>query len=157
VFIVEQQYNAGGVKGKGQSNNKALLIAETVFMWLLDRYPMKKIEYFPAKYKTQIPCALRMRKKVDRKKWSVVKAREYHTLRNDEDMISVYNLKDAVSKKRITTNERVEAFMDDYPTTTEDAIELAYKVILDKQKLDDVSDVFMDLQAYKFKELVAMF
>jgi hypothetical protein len=72
-------------------------------------------------------------------------------------MINLFNLAEAVKRKRINTPARVQEFKIKFPCESEDADELSTKIICEKQKLDDDSDAFMQLQAFKFKTMVACF
>lgn len=163
VVVIEQQYfNATAFGGKkkaksaGGANVDAIKIAEATYMWFLDKYPHKTIMYFGSQFKTQIFGAPVM-DKPKRKKWSTDQAREFYVMREDQDMINLYNLSEAVKRKRIKTEERVQSFKDQYPCESEDAQVLSDKIIREKQKLDDDSDVLLQAQAFKFKTMVACF
>jgi hypothetical protein len=166
VFVIEQQYfNAtlGGFGGKKKSksssgaNVDAIKIAEATYMWFLDKYPFKTIMYFGSQYKTQIYGAPAKLDKPGRKKWTICIAKEFYTLREDQDMINLFNLAEAVKRKQIKTEERVMLFKTQYPCESEDAEALSTKIIREKQKLDDSSDCFIQGQAFKFKTMVACF
>ena len=163
VIVIEQQYfnaTAFGGKKKARSasgaNVDAIKIAEATYMWFLDKYPTKVIMYFGSQFKTQIFGAPTM-DKTKRKKWSTDQAQAFYILREDRDMINLYELSGAVKRKRITTEERVQSFKDQYPCESDDAKALSDKVIREKQKLDDDSDVLVQAQAFKFKTMVACF
>ena len=164
IFIIEQQFftiNFGNrkrtVKSGVEANITALKIAEFVFMWFLERFPFKTITYFGSQFKTQILGAPWKLDKPQRKKWAVDKAEEIYILRNDYDMMTLYELSEAVKRKRINTQERVTKFKGDFPCYTPDAEYLSTKIICEKQKLDDVSDTCVSAQAYKFRTFVACF
>jgi hypothetical protein len=163
IFIIEQQFfkvnfgNKRGAKAGVEANITALKIAEFVFMWFLERYPFKTISYFGSQFKTQILGAPWKLTKPQRKKWAVDKAEEIYILRGDEDMITLYELAEAVKRKRINTQERVTKFKGDFPCYSADAEYLSTKIICEKQKLDDIADTCVSAQAYKFRTFVACF
>lgn len=164
IFVIEQQYfNASVPGGKKKrksasgANVDAIKIAEATYMWFLDKYPHKTIMYFGSQYKTQIFGAPFKLDKPGRKKWSTERAKDFYTMREDQDMINLFNLAEAVKRKQIKTLERVQSFKSQYPCESEDAEELSTKVICEKQKLDDSSDCLMQAQAFKFKTMIACF
>lgn len=167
IFVIEQQFfNASVFGGRGKkkraasaggANVDAIKIAEATYMWFLDKYPYKTVMYFGSQYKTQIFGAPWKLDKPQRKKWSEEKAREYYTLREDADMINLFNLAEAVKRKQIKTQARIDSFKSEYPCKTRDADALSTKIICEKQKLDDSADAFMQAQAFKFKTMVACF
>ena len=163
VFVIEQQfYHAGFGKGKSKgpalgANVDAIKLAEAVFMWFLDRYPFKTITYFGSQFKTQIFGAPWKMTKIQRKTWATKKAEEIYNSRKDYDMITVYNLAEAVKRKQIKTEERVNVFKLDFPCDSEDSIELSDKIIRNKQKLDDTSDACVQAQAFKYRMFVGCF
>ena len=159
-FIIEQQFYNIQTKGRGKNkagvNMDAIKLGEACYMWFLYKYPNKHISYIGSQYKTQIFGAPRM-KKPERKKWVTSLAKEMYVDRDDKDMINIYDLKEYVKGKRVKTEKRIKEYHDLYPTESEDSKELAEKIISDKQKLDDVSDAFVTLQAYKYKTMIACF
>lgn len=164
IFVIEQQFfNAtafGGKKKRGTAagaNVDAIKVGEATFMWFLERYPTKEICYFGSQFKTQIFGAPWKMSKPERKKWATDKAEEFYRLREDKDMANLFDLAEAVKRKRISTEERIQTFKVEYPCEDEDTQELADKVIRNKQKLDDVADAFMQCQAFKFRTMVACF
>jgi hypothetical protein len=165
IFIIEQQFFnlnfSAKKKGKSQSpagaNVDAIKIAEATYMWFFEKYPFKTVLYFGSQYKTQIYGAPTGLDKIGRKKWATAKSLEFNELRGDIDMVNVHKLSDAVKYKRIKTDSRVQEFKNQYPCKTQDADELSTKVICEKQKLDDVSDVDIQAQAFKFRTMVACF
>lgn len=157
-FIIEQQFyniQRGGKKGSGV-NMDAIKMGEDCYIWFLYKYPNKSVSYIGSQYKTRIFGAPKM-KKPERKKWVTQLAREMYIERGDEDMINIFDLKDDVRCKRIKTEKRIKEFIDKYPTNSSDASELAKNIIIEKQKLDDISDAAITLQAYKYKTRIAHF
>lgn len=167
IFVIEQQFfnsptfnkKGTGRKAGSFANVNAIKMAEAVFVWFLDKYRTSKIiTYFGSQFKTQILGAPWKMTKPERKKWAIEKSYEIYTKRGDEDMINIYNLSEAVKRKRINSEARIQKFKDEFPCETEDAQELADKIIREKQKLDDCyGDAFLQAQAFKFRTMVACF
>lgn len=166
IFIIEQQFFrtwSGGKRSAGtEANVDAIKIGEAVIMYLLDNYPFKEVSYFGSQNKTQILGAPWKMSKPQRKKWAVDKAEEIYRLRGDEDMVQVYDLKDRVFRKRINTEEKFQEFLDTFSGKSKDSKCLARQILGgcvggEKQKMDDVADVVVQLQAYKYRTFVAQF
>jgi hypothetical protein len=162
IFVIEQQYfNMGVGKNKqsaGSANIDAIKVGEATFMWILERYPDKEIMYFGSQNKTQILGAPWKMSKPERKKWSAKKAEEMYTLRKDSDMIELFRIAEEVKRKRLSTDEKVQVFIQNYTLTEDkDVHALALKIVKERQKLDDISDAFTQLQAFKFKTMVGCF
>ena len=161
IIVIEQQYfnnYAGKKKGKGKgANMNALKIAEAVLIWFLDNYPLKEISSFGSQFKTQILGAPLGLNDAQRKKWAVEKAEEIVRLRGDENMISIYQLKKDIFRKRFNTEEKILIFTKPFDNHPKDIKDLANKIVRNKQKLDDFSDAFLQLLAYIFRVLVARF
>lgn len=162
-FIIEEQYSnpsRGGRKANKAAegaNMKAIKVAEGLFMWILQNYPSKIITSFKSTFKTQIFGAPKMTK-TERKKWSTIEVQKLYTKREDVDMINIYNFSIQFKGKRIPkTTEKLDIIKRDCICVSDDAKELRDKLILEKQKLDDVSDACKQFQAYKFKTMVACF
>lgn len=153
IFLIEQQYYNVGFRRNRGVNLDAIKVAEILYTWFLGRYPCKTVMYFGSKHKTKIFDTKKMDKK-QRKTWAVEHAEKYYTDRGDEDMVNLYKLSRSVKGKRINTEERAQTFRDDHPMETPDVKNLAEKVIWFRQKLDDTSDAFMQLQAFKYLTLV---
>jgi len=162
VFVIEQQFfNAGGF-GKARrsgtgANVDAIKLAESTYMWFLDKYPNVKITYFGSQFKTQIFGAPWQMSKPERKKWATDKSKEIYTLRDDKEICTLFELAEAVKRKRITTDERVDEFKASFPVENDDAKHLSDVIIRNKQKLDDIADAMIQCQAYKFRNIVACF
>jgi hypothetical protein len=160
IFIIEQQFFSTRIKGKKgtvEANINCLKIAEVLFMWFLERYPFKVIAYIGSQNKTQVLGAPWGMTKPQRKKWATQKALEIYIDREDQDMITLYDLAEAVKRKQIKTMERVLQFKSDYPCESEDADDLSTKIICEKQKLEDPADACCQCQAYKFRTFVACY
>jgi hypothetical protein len=168
IFVIEQQYfNSCKKKKNGYSKMKekpsganidCLKMAEVLYMWFFEKYPDKLLCYIPATYKTQILGTLGRVKKDARKKWGSEKAEEIYIIREDEDMINIYELSRAVKgKSKTMSEERIQGFKDDYPCETEDADQLSDKIIIERQKLDDFSEVLTQAQAFKYWKFIACF
>ena len=153
IFVIEQQYF--NTRDKSDANIDAIKMGEGVFMWFLDRYPFKTICYFGSQFKTRIFNAPRKLTKARRKKWAIEITRSFYKDRGDKEMINIFNLAEAVKRKQIKTKARAESFKNLYPCHSPDTTELSEKII-NKQKLDDVSDAFLQCQAFKFKRMVTL-
>ena len=128
----------------------AIKIAECVMTWFLTNYPDKEIMYFGSQNKTQILGAPYSMTKIQRKKWAEEKVREIYTLREDKSMIDLFNLKDTIFRKRLNSEEKIMEYINMYSKDNS-------KDVREKQKLDDIGDVCIQCQAYKFKKFVACF
>lgn len=167
IIIIEQQFYSmpkTNRRSKAQNasaagaNVGALQMGEAVYMYFYQKYGnLKHIVYFPSEYKTHILGAPNGLTKPQRKVWSTEFAEQSYTLREDQDMINVYALAQDVKRKQFKTEERIQSYKDIYECTSEDANILCNKIIREKQKLDDISDAFNQLQAYKFIVMVANF
>lgn len=155
VFIIEEQFSRTFSRGrKGQSNTQALKMGELVMGWVLTRYPDSYSEFIRANQKTKLLGAPKKLDKPQRKKWAEKKARELYTLRKDQVMIDIFNLQDTVYRKRVDTPARINKYLDRYPHSQ--LRDLAKKVVM-KQKLDDISDAFLQVQAFKIREAPSRF
>jgi len=163
VIVIEQQYyRTFNPKKKGrnkgtEANVDAIKIGEATLMWFLDKYPQKEIMYFGSQFKTQILGAPWGLTKSQRKNWAIEKTREIANLRNDTEMIEIFNLKDRIFRKRLTKEDKIQEFIDSYPGTKKYTKKLAVRMVRERQKLDDVSDSCVQAQAFIFKYLVAEF
>jgi hypothetical protein len=162
IIIIEQQFfRAWNVRGKrtagSQANVDAIKIGEAVLTWFISNYPTKIIEYFGSQNKTQILGAPWRLNKAKRKKWAEVKTLEICELREDQDMINLFKLQDSIYKKRLNNEEKIQHFLNLFEFKCEHSKYLAEKIVRERQKLDDVSDTVVQLQAYKYKKFIAEF
>ncbi len=165
MFVIEQQFfhmatfgKKGPKRGKASGANvDAIKIAEAVYMWFLDKFPWKIILYFGSQFKTQIFGAPWGIDKSARKKWSTQKSEEIYVDRGDQDMILIYQLARDVKGKRFKTEEQIVAFLNKYKFESIDCIELANKIVRNRQKLDDISDTLVQAQVFKYATMVACF
>lgn len=162
VFIIEEQFfrtfRGKGKKGKGsEANIGAIKLAELVLTWYLDNYPFKTTMYFDSTYKTQILGAPVGLSKPQRKAWAVKKCREIYELRDDKEMAEIFLLKDRIFRKRITTDEKVQFYLDTFPGKQKDTKQLAKKIVTERHKLDDIADAMVQCQAFIFKYFIACF
>lgn len=108
MFMIEQQYfnmTTFGPKGAkktkgGDANVKAIKIAETVASWFLIMYPTKRVIFFGSQYKTQSLGAEDGLTKPQRKKWSVEKAVDILTKRQDEYALDFMKRSKKISKQK---------------------------------------------------------
>lgn len=163
IIVIEQQYfktwSGRSKRNRGtEANVDAIKIAESIFIWFLDNYPMKYITYFGSQNKTQILGAPWKMKKPQRKKWAEEKAREIYNSRNDVSMIELFQLSDRIFRKRLDSEQKIQSYIDTYPEQcSEDGRELAEKLVRYRQKLDDIGDAFLQAQAFKFKYFIVGF
>lgn len=161
VFIIEQQYfKTWGGRRKtnrgSEANVDAIKVAEVLMTCLLDRFPFRSISYFGSTNKTQLLGAPWTLSKTERKKWAEVKFREVCALRKDKDMIGLFELKDSILRKRLNTEMIISDFLKKYTSShsSVDGEELCVKMLRYRQKLDDISDACIQLQAFKYKYFI---
>ncbi len=168
VFLIEQQFfkNVKRPFGKGRTNNTAeanvdaIKLSECLAFWFLDKYPDKEVIFFPSHFKTKILGAPLDMTKPQRKNWAIKKMEYiFRNNRDDEDMVKLFDLKDRIFKKRITTEKHVEKFLATFDPISEDIYDFGPKLvnIKKRQKLDDAADPVVQLQAYKFRKFVGRF
>lgn len=160
-FIVEQQFFAkfnqiGGRGAKTQANIDAIKIAEGILFWFLSNYPTKEVMYFSSTFKTQMLGAPPLKEK-ERKIWAIDKAKEIYIQRKDKDAVALYELSTIVKGKRMNSEEKIQGYLDRFPGKGEDIRETGEKVIRYKQKLCDISDALLQLQAFKYRSFVGEF
>lgn len=160
-FIIEQQFFAkfkqtGGRGPKTQANIDAIKIAEGTLMWFLSNYPMKEVMYFSSTFKTQMLGAPQL-KETGRKKWAIEKAKEIYEERRDENAIALYDLSIIVKGKRMNNEEKIQGYLDRFHGEGKDIREVGEKVIRYKQKLCDISDAMLQLQAFKYRTFIGEF
>jgi hypothetical protein len=150
--IIEQQFFrkfvAKGRKGgvQTQANMDAIKIAELVIDWFLTRCPDTQTDFIPSEGKTHALGAPHNLDKVERKTWSIAFARKVCDLRADGDMLRVWDADRGVFRKRLNGNiARQDALVDEYrPSESRpDVLALVERVVRERQKLDDISDVIL--------------
>ncbi len=160
-FIIEQQYFNTFPRGRrrkgGGANVDAIKIAESVFTWFLDNYLFTDVLYFGSQFKTQILGAPWGLKDRERKKWAVDKNLEVHQLRKDQDVVDLYDLKERIKRKRMTSEAKIRSFTQDFDSHPEDIKRIADQVVRTRQKFDDFSDACLQSQAFKFRNTIACF
>jgi len=86
LFIIEQQYFSTFTRGrtrKCEANIDAIKLGENTFAWFALYYPRKKVEFYGARYKTQVLGAPKGLSKYHRKKWAVNKMLEIMKMRGE--------------------------------------------------------------------------
>jgi len=157
IFVVEQQYVNLFGRQRG-INIDALKLGEATVMWFLEHYPHKIVKTFGSQYKTTVLQAPKKMSKPQRKKWATLKALEIFRDREDKEAICMWDLVEKVKGKRIKGNEeRIQSFLIEYENCTDDIRLMCDKIVRTKQKLDDISDVVVQLQAYKYKTFVSQY
>jgi hypothetical protein len=166
IFVIEQQYFktwSGGRARKRSSpgteaNVDAIKIAECLMTWILCEYPLREVIYFGSQNKTQILGAPWNLSKIERKRWASVECRRLYEMRNDKTMMDLFSLEDSVYRKKLSNENKIQSFLKTYDSSnSEDGVDLAEKVVRKRQKLDDISDACLQLQAFKFKTMIACF
>lgn len=159
TILIEQQFFRTSVyKGRGtEANVDAIKIGELVLGYFLNEYPYKEVLYFGSQNKTLMLGAPYQLDKSGRKKWASVKAERIYRDREDSDMIEVLDLKDRIFRKRLTSIDRQNEFIESCKAVSADCKVLAERLVRDRQKLDDISDCLLQLQAFKFRTFVALF
>lgn len=155
-FLIEQQYVNMFVRGGG-INIDALKLGEGLNMWLLDHFPNKNVISFGSQYKTQILGAPEKLKKAQRKQWAVGKSKSIFQLREDTQAIQIYDLIIKIKRKRLNTEDKIQSYLVEFEGCDEHIVRMANRIVRDRQKLDDISDVVVQLQAYKYRQFVACF
>jgi predicted nucleotide-binding protein (sugar kinase/HSP70/actin superfamily) len=78
-------------------------------------------------------------------------------MRNDQQAIMLYELREKILRKRMNTEEKIQSYLIEFSGCQEDIIYMANRILRFKQKLDDISDVVVQAQAYKYRIFVAKF
>lgn len=140
--IIEQQYfQTRARKGKASGANvEAIKLAEFINCFFM----LKGIstEYFQSKNKTKVFAQHKMKDK-ERKLWAIEFAQQICP----EELKVVYEIAKAVKRKRITA-EKINGFLEPCKNSQEYIKAICLRVITEKQKLDDISDAFLQLRAY---------
>jgi hypothetical protein len=162
IFIVEQQFfktaTRRGVQKGSAANVDAIKLGEATLSWFIIHYPNALVDYISSTYKTQILGAPLTLSKPQRKKWSVDKAREILEERGDAGAIMLYSFRDTFFKKRPSEEKIVDALAAlSEDCSEEDILYMAEKSIRERQKMDDVSDCLIQLQAFNMWYLVGNF
>jgi hypothetical protein len=161
VILVEKQFFrpriGKGRKNGSQANIIAIKIAETVMGWFIDNYLNIVVFDFFSTYKTQILGAPDGLTKPQRKRWSVEKCREVHEIRKDEEIVEIFLLCDRIFRKRLTTREKIDFYIDSFPGVQEDTKRLAVQIVEERQKSDDWCDSCTQLQAFLYAYYIACF
>jgi len=160
-FIIEQQYFAkfnqrGGRGSKTEANIDAIKIAEGTLFWFLDNYPTKEVMYFSSTFKTQMLGAPQL-KETQRKKWAIQKAKEIYTQRGDDNAVKLYDLSITVKGRRMNSEEKIQGYIREFSGKGRDIRRVGEKVIRYKQKLCDISDAMLQLQAFKYRTFIGEF
>jgi len=145
IFVIEQQFfSSFGRKKTAQANVDAIKIGECVSTYFTLNFPDAEVVTFSSTFKTQSLNAPKKMNKIQRKKWAVDKAKEIFRSRGETDMCNIYDYIEDNFKKRcdpIKIQAQLKTISDGYQ-------EFAKKVLVGKQKLDDISDSMLQCQAY---------
>lgn len=155
IFVIEQQYVNLFGRQRG-INVDALKLEEATVMWFLEHYPQKVVRTFGSLYKTKVLQAPKKMSKPERKKWATAKALSIFQDRNDREAVDMWDLVDRVKGKRMNGNEeRIRSYLIEYEDCGDDIKLMCDKIVRKRQKLDDISDVVVQLQAYKYMTFVS--
>lgn len=131
IIRIEQQYvSMGGRKKQAAANMNAIKLGEDVFFWLATNFPEKDLDYFGARFKSEVLGSPEKLSKPQRKKWSVVKATEIFEMRGDTEILDFFT---ECTRRRRKGEETP------------------------RQKLDDPCDTVCMCQALKYRKYIAMF
>lgn len=154
VFVIEQQFVNLHGRHRG-INMDAIKLGAITHAWLLEQYPHKVITTFGSTNKTQALGSPPKLNKAARKKWSTEKALEIFKKRDDREAIMAYQLTEKIKRKRINTEEKVQSYLIEFEDCAEDIKALAETIVRTRQKLDDISDTLIQLQAYKYLTFIS--
>lgn len=155
IFVIEQQYVNLFGRQRG-INIDALKLGEATVMWFLEHYPYKIVKTFGSQHKTNVLQAPKKMSKPQRKKWATVKALEIFRDREDGEAMGMWELVEKVKGKRTKGNEeKIQSYLIEYEECAKDIRLMCDKIVRTRQKLDDISDVLVQLQAYKYKTFVS--
>lgn len=166
VFIIEQQFfkptgRRGANMNSSQANVDALKISELLIGWLLNEYPDKEHIFFGSTNKTQLLGAPAKLKRKGVKDFCIDQAKILYKLRKDVCINELFNLQEYIKGKTSNTLKSSSDLLIGKlcPSSfterakTSGVTELVSK-ILERQKLDDICDACIQLQAFKIKTFV---
>lgn len=136
ILLIERQYVNTRKKSTedGTVNMNALLIAESIYTWFIIHHPHIQVSYFPSRHKTFTLGAPLLVEKKNRKTGKM----EFKKMTKADR-----------KKWSIQETKRLCKVRND-----DDFIKHLQELTLRKQKLDDISDATLQLQAWKLIELV---
>lgn len=129
--IIEEQFICVGGANKGTVNMKLVKIAEAVYTWLLSRYPNINISYFPPRTKYVFNKCPIFTEKINRKTKAVTQVK---MKKSDRKLWGIQKGKEILKYKG------EEELIERLDSTKGDS----------KQKLDDICDCILQLQAFKW-------
>ena len=132
----------------------AIKLGAITHAWLLERYPNREVMSFGSTNKTQMLGASSRMKSLTRKKWATAKAQSIFEQRNDTEALRMYQLSLDIKGKRLHTEERIQSYFAPFEDCAKDIRQMAEYMLRTRQKMDDISDTVVQLQAYKYKRFV---
>lgn len=160
LFLIEQQFVSFAGFGRGakkgaKANIDALKLAECLFTWLKIAYPERQIFFFSAKFKTKVFTDIPLKKKEERKNFTVEKSLEAAKLRGDTFIIELYQVFDELYRKQVPDKKR-KYYHEKFKHYNEEQKYMLNKV-LDKQKFNDFTDAELQARAAIYKYYIAEF
>lgn len=154
LILIEQQMSAIG-KYQSRINFHAIRISETLHTWFMMRdqgrpgqTPLPVLDV-PSGWKTQYLGAPKRLTYEQRKKWSVENMKVIVRAQEDTEMLTLFELQTLMRHRRQQTPEAVHTLLREHgldPTSS--VYSLAYRMIHDRQKLDDVADTYNQVMGY---------
>lgn len=155
VFIIEQQYFKIARRRASEGNVDAIKLAEGLMIWFMSEFPFKVVEMVSNSMKTRFFNAPKRLKDKERKTWAISKARDLYFQRGDKSMMELFLLSDRIFRKRLVKEEVIQKMLETLPPSVSQDIKiLAEQLVRKRQKLDDISDAFLQCQAYVFKTFI---
>ena len=153
IFVIEQQFVALHGRYRG-INMDAIKLGAITHAWLLEQYPNREVVSFGSTNKTQMLGASSRMNKAARKKWATAKALSIFEQRNDTEALRMYQLSLDIKGKRLNTEEKIQSYFVSFEDCAKDIRKMAEYMLRTRQKMDDISDTVVQLQAYKYMRFV---
>lgn len=153
IFIIEQQFIKLYGNNRGV-NLDAIKLGAITYGWFVKHYPYKIINSFGSTNKTQILGAPDKMTKPERKKWSTVRAHNIFDQRNDREAVMIYDLPLKFKGKRLNNEGKIQSYLVEFENCDDKIKTLAEYIVRTRQKMDDISDTVIQLQAYKYLTFV---
>lgn len=150
IILIEQQMSAVS-KFKSHINFHAIRASETLHTWFeyRNKYLLRPVRVIdvPSLWKTKYQSAPARMTYSQRKAWSVANLKVIAEAQRDHAVLALFELQEKVHKKRKIHPEEILAPYG-WEETDKDVYRLAYRVVREKQKLDDVADTYNQIVGY---------
>ncbi len=156
-ILIEQQMSALSKFNKSKVNIHAIRVSETLHTWFEWRNrqrirPLKVVDV-PSTWKTKYLNAPSKMTYDQRKNWSVQYMKTIIEKQSDVEMMAVFEIQRQVKGTRNRNDDKTQQLLTNHGLTIDsDAYRLAYRVVMDHQKLDDVADTYSQLVGYLVHE-----